>query len=898
MSQQQTLLRIETNIPHATISGATEYEYLDTYTDIPIKINKSISELQDISIKNSDYSIGLSLPGSKKNNRFFETYYNVDATSLYFNATKRVNCQVLLGSQVYFIGYMRLNKVSVLNSKVEYDVTLYSEIGNIFGQIGNNLLKDLNFDDTEYTFNHTFNIAAVGDRLAGSNFFKDSEYPYTYFYPIIHNGYNYETISGTTLPNFTGATIDRTRLYTTTSPIGWWSTLSGATSAGVQQYYANSPTQALYDNQFKPALNIYSLIQLIFKTYGYKINSTFFKTPWFKALYLYGYYSSELTKFSYKINSIQQLPLDGVELRYDATSRSAVVCKLGTGIPCFCLSDINVTIFYNYGATVFKDTILAGTSGVTTNIFTTFDAITADVPAFPYGLRYLPLPVGTTKIYQDGDDVDFSLVIDTNIKQIDLLSSIAKKFNLIFIPNENDPTTIDIEPFDFYVGTGNIYDWTPKLSYDKGFSVEPALNFVESQITLTDLEDGDEGNRIFKNQTNRIYGQNYVYNPTDFKSQEKKIDTIFSPELIRRWDSNVGLPLGINYAATNEQSTSDNQVRWVYKGVKSKPKLFFWLMGLNPFIDSVGEVYDAGNTGVNTYTFKLQNSTGGTASSYDRIPSISHTMPIGLSDQNKINNDSLCILFNSELPVDIGVQIYDVYTENDIYSIFYNNRITNIYDPNTRMLVGNFDLKYSDVQNLKWNDIIKINEQYFIVNKISEFNLTNRELTKVELLQYNVNPQTYPDRYFKYNYCDNPSVCYKLKTDFTNPNLQDTNFIWSLYYDNQVGSLSGSTTGFTSAFQVFNTGSFQVQYVPYTMQEITSGSYVSSSCKDYTCDTMLNYIYNNPNGLQYSLAGFWTNSGNTKTGINVWENCTDFNTTKTTYGIITGSSTTYGPPIC
>jgi hypothetical protein len=33
----------------------------------------------------------------------------------------------------------------LLNSKVEYDVTLYSVIGDLFGQIGNNLLKDLNY---------------------------------------------------------------------------------------------------------------------------------------------------------------------------------------------------------------------------------------------------------------------------------------------------------------------------------------------------------------------------------------------------------------------------------------------------------------------------------------------------------------------------------------------------------------------------------------------------------------------------------------------------------------------------------------------------------------------------------------------------------------------------------
>jgi len=906
MSSQQTVLRVYSNLLDDQ-GVLSPYEFLDLYSSIPIKISKSVAELQDISKKNSDYSIGLQLPGSKNNNRFFESFFNVDSQSLFFNATKRVQADVLLNDQLYFSGYMRLNKVNVLNSKVEYDVTLYSSVGDIFGKIGNNLLRDLDFTDTEYEFNHTFSQSAVTSTFYYSNFLLDQEKPFPYFYPIVHNGYNYYNSSGATLPNLsgntTGATLeDQTRLYTSTSPIGAWSTLTGATAAGVQEYFINSPRFGLRDNQLKPALSIYSLIQLIFKTYGYKIKSDFFNTPWMKTLYLYGYYSSELTKFSYKINSIQTLPLDGVELRNTGTS--AVVTKRGTGIPCYCLSDINISVTWSTPPSVEEATIKAGTSGYTYTGCCTLDTLSSyDVPAYRFKApTYLPLPVGTVKTFVEGDYVDFSLVIDQNIKQIDILSSIAKKFNLVFIPDPENSNQIIVEPFDYYMGTGQIYDWTPKISFDKGFTVEPALNFIESSLLLTDLEDEDEGNRIFKNQNNRIYGQNNIYNPTDFKSQEKKIDTIFSPELIRKWDDNIGLPLGINYAATNETSSYDNQVRWLYKGVKSKPKLFYWLGANNPFIDQVGEVFDDGSGYYDTYTVKVapSNYTGNSVDSYNQIPVISHTMPMGLSDENKINNDSLSILFNSELPVNVGVQTFNTYTENDCYNTFYSNRITNLYNSNTRLLTGNFELKYSDIQNLSPKDIIKINEQYFIVNKINDFNLTNRELTKVELLQYNSNPQTYVDRYFSYYYCDDPSICYKFKTDFTNPNLLDTNFLWSVYYDRQVGSLSGQTSGFTSSFRVFNATLLQVNYVPYTMYEIDENTYNTATCNDWNCDTLRNFIYQATGTTSpiYSLSTFWENSGSTKTGVNVWNSCTDFYSTATTYGIRTQSSTYYGTIDC
>jgi hypothetical protein len=660
-------------------------------------------------------------------------------------------------------------------------------------------------------------------------------------------------------------------------------------------------------------------MKLIFKNYGYTITSNFFNTPWFKTLYMYGYFSAESAKFAYKINSIGEYALEGIEAVpiNDGNKISIYTCKLGTGIPSFSLSDFTVNLQfyddpYGYGPEYYDIPIdiSAFSTGNTYNYPASWNFIgaTSDDVAIGTSLRYTPKPVGSSVPFVDGDTVNFNLVIDPTIKQIDFISSIAKKFNLVFISNPDNPIDILIEPYDFYVGTGEIFDWTDKISYDKGWSVEPALNFVESELLLSDLEDGDAGNKQFKDVNNRIYGRNMVLNPTDFKSQEKKIETIFSPELIRKWDddatNNIGLPLGVNYSVKNNDD--NGIVRWQYGGIKTKPKLFFWEGAFNPFLDSVGEVFDNPGSYYPTYAIYLTSSNLTGSTSYQQsnsLPVISHTMPMGISDEYKkqrgFENDSLCILFNSEEPVNLGLnfQIYKTYTKYDSYNRFYNNRITNIYNPNTRFLTGYFNLKYSDVKNLRANDIIKIQEQYFIWNKISEFNLTNRELTKCELIQLNVNPQIYPTRYFVYYYCDDPTKCYKLKTDFTNPNLLDTNFGWSVYYDHQVGSLTGQTSGFTSTF--VNVESFSnIRYVPYTMYEVTEYTYNNSACLDWTCDTMTNYIWENGPFSVFYMPSFWVNSGSTKTGVNVWDNCTDFYSTASTYGILTGSSIYHGTNAC
>ena len=348
-----------------------QYDFLDLYGDVPIKINKSFAELQDIGKKNADYSIGLSLPGSKKNNRFFENFYNVDSSTLYFDVTKRVPCSVLIDDEAYFTGYMKLNKVSVLNSKVEYDITLFSNVSDLFAKIGNNVMKDLNYDDTDYHFNHYFNMWNIASTWSQNGLQSQYEVPSLWMYPVVHNGYNYTGDSESrAVVDVSGATSGSTRLFTSTS-VGTFSSVANFYSSGGKNYFINSPVNPILDNQLKPALNIWGLTQLLFNSYGYRIKSQFLNSAWFKLLYMYGYYSSQSTKFSFKFNKAETLTIDNVDvlpkLEADRTIKAYVV-KKGTGTPCVCNQDIKVTFNTRsnfFGTNFYNDfTITGGTYGV------------------------------------------------------------------------------------------------------------------------------------------------------------------------------------------------------------------------------------------------------------------------------------------------------------------------------------------------------------------------------------------------------------------------------------------------------------------------------------------------------------------------------------------------------
>ncbi len=878
--------------------GVYEYDNLDLYTDIPIKINKSFAELQDISKKNSNYSVGLKLPGSKKNNRFFENFYDVDQTSLYFNVTKKVQCDVLINDQSYFTGYLRLNSVGVQNSKVEYDVTLYSTVGDLYGNIGTKLLKDLNFRDADYFYNHQFNRDNTLYGWRYESLRSSNVIPSTWFYPVAHNGYVYVN-TGNTLTVQTGTTTGTT-IYTTTK-LGSFATAAAAYAAGSQRGHINSVEDGVRDNQLKPALNVYGLIQLIFKENGYKISSDFFNSPWFKLLYTYGYFSDNNPKLSFEAPVLSTFGPSGVDVLYTQTGTTNItmyVVKAGTGTPALCDTNITGTITIRNNAFGFflpiTFTIPANTPELIRNWAAGYSLfnLTTSVGVVNRPLNYLPSQSGETVDMVDGEYLDMNLLINPDIKQIDFLSSIAKKFNLVFVSNINNPYEIIVEPYEYIVGKGTVYDWTDKLSYDKGFTVQPAQNFVESELYLSEKEDGDAGNDEFKRTNNRIYGRNLIPNPTDFKSTEKKIETIFSPQLLRKWNpssltgvtNDVGIPLMINYAETSQEE--DNVVDWTYSGVKTNPRLIYNMGNFSPFLDNPQEVITL--TGFTSYYFKIEKNDGTDPQGSLVNPVVSHTIPLGNPDSNKINNDSISILFNCEPQVDIQgktVQLLgsgstlNIFTEQNAYNLFYFDRVQNSYNKNTRFLSGYFDLNINDVNDLEVEDLIKVNDQYFTWNKLEEFNLSNRELTKVELVQFNNNPNYYPSRYFKYQYCSGDTTTYRFKTDFTeSQSIQGTRYYWSIFYDYMVGALGGNVSGFTSSIPY--TGN---TYVPYSIREVTEADY-NASGTTFLADPLKNYFIDSveeaPDGNIYNQRNpvFLLSSGQTKATLNVFTGCTDFNT--------------------
>ena len=127
-----------------------------------------------------------------------------------------------------------------------------------------------------------------------------------------------------------------------------------------------------------------------------------------------------------------------------------------------------------------------------------------------------------------------------------------------------------------------------------------------------------------------------------------------------------------------------------------------------------------------------------------------------------------------------------------------------------------------------------------------------------------------------------------------------TQFGWSVFYDYNCGIIYGSAqpSGFTStiSYEVSGTTTY---YVPYTIQEITQQECEDNGYLDWTCDTLMQHIYNITDGpFGYNMPSYWFNSGGTLTGLNLFISCTAFATIASRDNIRIGNSQYYGVPDC
>ena len=103
-------------------------EILDLFKDEQIMLSDNVTGLFDLGVIPADFTRQLTLPGTKKNNAFFEHYYDISIVSPEIFATnKKVQCYLDFGGFYLAQGYLQLNQVNVIDNKFidSWEVSIY-----------------------------------------------------------------------------------------------------------------------------------------------------------------------------------------------------------------------------------------------------------------------------------------------------------------------------------------------------------------------------------------------------------------------------------------------------------------------------------------------------------------------------------------------------------------------------------------------------------------------------------------------------------------------------------------------------------------------------------------------------------------------------------------------------
>ncbi len=265
---------------------------LDTYDSIKYPFNYSIGDVRDITKRNIDYSKTIKLPASKNNNEYFEMFFNVNVKSGAFNPNEKRYVSVEEDGAEVFAGYLQLMSVVINGDLSYYEAVVFSSFRNILDVIEGVNLNDLDFSE----YNHPYEITTFTKTILAD---VDDRRNYTY----------YEEYKKANIPT-TGNSL---------MPLGYGYIYPYISYDGtIQSFIDTFGTDLLYPNAY-PAFYVREYIDKIFLLAGYKVESKFFDTDYFKSLIL-PFTNGEMTFSDEEIENSEMIYANSGETFYGRVS--------------------------------------------------------------------------------------------------------------------------------------------------------------------------------------------------------------------------------------------------------------------------------------------------------------------------------------------------------------------------------------------------------------------------------------------------------------------------------------------------------------------------------------------------------------------------------------------------
>ena len=669
-----------------------EEQKIDLLQDISTEFTYAIDDVSEFGSRNTSFSKTISIPGTANNNLVFGYIFELNNANFTdntlpnvgynFNVTKQANCKIFIDKVQIFKGTLRILEIVIDKETIEYQCSVFGELGGFINQLGNKRLEDLDFSAYDHTYS-VANISASWDNPGGSG----------YYYPLIDYGSVSTGQYGVAKKDFQ---------YTT----------------------------------FRPALYVKEYIQKIFAGTDYTFDCSFFDTPLFKRLIIPNNQTNitALNNTSMSANAINRnmlltsdpyvkytlitagsFALDGTNSFFtysgatfttniqitltgfvniwdiNQSTYSVILRKNGTQIGSQNF-DANVTRMLNCNFTVEGITFNSGDNMqveilgtmMEIEIFNGNIAVTTSTP--------------TQVQINLGETIKISQTIPKGIFQRDFFLSIVKMFNLYVYENKFNDKELVIAPYVVFYPekSDNAEDWTNKIDRAKPISIKPMSEVNARYYNYKFKQDNDFYNENYRKKYTEGYGD-FIYDTEfDFVKETDVLEVIFAASVL--------------YQATGQ----DKVFPAIYK--KSNTN------SAEDRMDSIIRIMQTKKiTGVSSWN--IMNTTTNLAT-YTSYGYAGH-----LDDPINSNTD---INFGAPKEVQFAPANF---TEFNLFADFHSPYLAEITNKDSKLLTCFGLLDIVDIFNLDFSKYVYIDGVLFRLNKVENFNPMEYNTTKLSFLK-------------------------------------------------------------------------------------------------------------------------------------------------------------------
>ena len=688
---------------------------LDLYEEEDLPLTLSVEDFKNVAENVASYSKAFNLPATKRNNKAFDSIFEItrDYTGLIFNPYQKTECVLKQDGLLLFKGYLRLLDVTDKLGEISYNVNLYSEVVALADTLKDRAFRDLDFTELEHDYNYTeirnswqgllnyTNAGTSGFRSGGTVRYPFVDWNHNYsvtnggmtklltlessFRPFINIRYLidriFEASDFTYESTFISSDADFNKLF---MDFNW----GGDTMPAPSNTYDGSWKKGVLLPPSNNGTGVYKNLQLIPSNLPGGHPDSTLPPNYFPSTYtITATTDNELYNIAYnfKIENFGANPFEPVNCKWIHTVGGVVQPPINlqlliVGIVSSYLGSFDIAL--NTG-----DTLQAQFEGSVNTRQSEFAGVASTAQ----------FVVSSILVSSDG-----LLTLRGETGQWDFLKGLITMFNLVTLPDEDNPNNIKIEPYgDVFIGSGSgttladrgiQHDWTDKIDVSE-MKLEPLAD-LNKKTMFKFVEDDDD--YAFNQYKNLVGGHLYG---------SKEYDAWDQFDILEGTKEIVAEP----FAATVVKPLMSQFPEFITPSIYARGGDATW----EGFDNSPRIMYNNGVVDMASTTYSVPAQNGGIANALEfQFLQFSHLTDIPTSSATP----STTIDFHfgvCQLMTGVGVA-----TPNNLFELFWLPYYSQLYNPNTRVMTIKVNLNASDINLFKFNDKVFLKNRIFRVNKI------------------------------------------------------------------------------------------------------------------------------------------------------------------------------------